>query len=243
MSSTSLTPGATRLGRILDCISERNAGISYWLTPLLGVVALICCTLFAWSWVWLLPGIAAASVAATGQISHIRWLRQSRNRDDALAAGLYTDTVRSHHVFADQFADIARASTGTAEMTPKKRQAEFKAVAKQVVDAIVRVFAFKGLRAVVYEVANNEQSMQKVIQGSLGSARMRSHSCWARTVGTRRLRCCKRLRHCLLLTLRMRPPIHGRDRATGTTLLSRARSFLRLGDMGYSRWTPQRPTI
>lgn len=151
-----------------ESLARGNAHVYAWLVPTLGVLALAGTTAAAVGWAWAVAGgILCAAVAAGSQILQTRWSAREAARQleqaksDAFTA--YEDAVARHALLADQLDPIARTVAEMSEMTTTAREATFQRVVTQAVNSIMLAISdVRGLRAVVYEVAADQRSMQVV---------------------------------------------------------------------------------
>ncbi|TFC29172.1 hypothetical protein E3O55_09870 [Cryobacterium sp. MDB1-18-2] len=172
---TDYQPTERRLAQWLLSFGRSVDQRSGWLIPVLTVAAGFMLAVAGTSAWWLIPGGLASLAVVVLEIVRYRW-RRSFDEDTEKAAALrlaeteaaanqrVVDLALRHSVLADTFAEITSAAADMADMGKADRKALFGELAKQAVNAIVWVVHadVAGLRAVVYEVNDNDDGLDMV---------------------------------------------------------------------------------
>lgn len=181
----------TGLSRFLTRCASWNEKVVDWVVPIAGVGAFVCAALVGASLWWLIPGVVFAGIAAFSQIVQNSWIKRQRDHDKQQAAAelkaaktqalnefkdaeerwqqVYDEALEDHSVLADQLDPISRNVAGMADLDAAGRKDVFGRVAVQTVNAIMLAYLrILGLRAVIYEVSDDDQSMNVVEWTSLG---------------------------------------------------------------------------
>ncbi|TFC50862.1 hypothetical protein E3O47_07590 [Cryobacterium sp. TMT2-17-1] len=168
-------PTERRIAQWLLLFGKRVDRRSGWLIPALTVAAGFMLALVGTAAWWLIPGGLASLAVVFLEIVR-SWWRRSFDRDNEEAAAQrlaeaeaaanqrVVDLALRHSVLADTFAEITAVAADMADMGKADRRAFFGDLAKQAVNAIVWVVHadVPGLRAVVYEVNDNEDGLKVV---------------------------------------------------------------------------------
>jgi len=143
---------------------------AWWLVPLLTVVATLMLTLVGESLWWLAPGGALLLAGAFFEIVRHQWRRGFERDIETAANKRVLDLSERHSLLADTFAEISSAAADMAGMAKADRIAASKDLVKQVVTAIAWIVHedVPGLRAVVYEVNDDDQGLSVVRWSSRG---------------------------------------------------------------------------
>lgn len=145
---------------------NRNEKIADWAVPLLSAAAGVCYGLVGPAWGLIFPAIALTLLAAFMQIAETQWSKKKRATVDGLAAetlqaardeanNLFDGAVSQHNLLADTFEQVARFAANMPSQTPVPRKATFDKALTQLLDSIKFVYKVPGLRAVVYELAED----------------------------------------------------------------------------------------
>lgn len=160
-------------------VARANAKVYVWLAPVLGVLGLVGTTLIGVSLAIGIAGLVLAAGAGFSQILQNWWVEQEAEsrlqKAESSARGAYNAAVVRHTILADQLGPIARTIALMAEQRPTELEATFQKVVTQAVNSIMLAIAnVSGLRAVVYEVAADGQSM-KVVSWNARTSRAAPH--------------------------------------------------------------------
>lgn len=151
------------LGKRLD----QYAG---WLVPVLTAAGTLMLTAVGAAWWWFIPGAAAVGAVVFLEIVR-RQTRGAFERDvEAAATKRVIDLAARHSLLADTFAEITAVAADMADMAKPARISAFKELVNQAVTAIAWVVHedVPGLRAVVYEVNDDEDGLSVVRWNSRG---------------------------------------------------------------------------
>lgn len=142
---------------------------------ILGAVSTVCGTMVGFSAWWLIPTIAFLLMAGAAHSSREAWLRheeETRAASDKDAQVALEESATTaleklasdHGKFADVFSELARSAADMADKNKTDRAADFAVLVKQAVAAIAWVVHgdIPGIRAVVYQVSDDDTQMEVV---------------------------------------------------------------------------------
>jgi hypothetical protein len=141
-----------------------------WLVPILTAAATLMLTAVGASGWWFIPGGFALLAVASIEIVRYNWRRSFKRDVEAATNMRVVDLAARHSLLADTFAEIASAAADMASMAKPNRIAASKDLVKQVVNAIAWIVHedVPGLRAVVYEVNDDDAGLSVVRWSSRG---------------------------------------------------------------------------
>jgi transcriptional regulator with GAF, ATPase, and Fis domain len=119
---------------------------------------------------WFIPGGISLLAVAFIEIVRFNWRRSFKREVEAAANKRVLELSARQSLLADTFAEITSAAADMAGMGKSDRIATSKDLVKQVVNAIAWIVHedVPGLRAVVYEVDDNDQGLAVVRWSSRG---------------------------------------------------------------------------